>query len=215
MSSGWRLADIEERSRHGRVEDAIALDLVVHVLQAVAVAVHGEVRNRPDHLAKEEHHRSHVEEREAKALVPAVNDLQADCPGLIGLELVVSPEIGFEGSEEVLADLDVGPAGDVLREVRAPPERAPWRSPTSRRLPDGGSSPGRTRRQRMAAGAARGRRPRRHRADEAARSPSRRWAATPLLLPASGGSSQLPRRRAPRHHPSGCPAQPSPRRAAR
>src|SRR5438309_3995587 len=54
VSSGWRLADIEERSRHGRVEDAIALDLVVQVLQAVAVAVHGEVRDGPDHLAKEE-----------------------------------------------------------------------------------------------------------------------------------------------------------------
>lgn len=63
---------------HGRVyEDAVAFDLVVQVLQAVAVAVDGELRDGPDHLAKEEHHRPHVEELEAKALVAALNDLQA------------------------------------------------------------------------------------------------------------------------------------------
>src|SRR5207253_7962138 len=119
VSSGWPLADVEERSRHGGVEDAIALDLIVQVLEAVAITVHGEVRDGPDHLAKEEHHRSHVEELEAKALVAALNDLQASCAGLIGLDLVMSPEAGFEGSEEVFADLAVGPATDVLREVRA------------------------------------------------------------------------------------------------
>src|SRR3954467_9556944 len=84
-----------------------------------AVAVHGEVRHRPDHLPQEEHHRADVEELEAKALVAALHDLQACGTGAFGLDLVISTVARPEWAEKVLADLDVGPAANVLGEVRA------------------------------------------------------------------------------------------------
>ena len=114
-----RLAELEECPRHRGVEDAVTFDLVVHVSQSAAVSVDGEVRDGPDDLAEEEDHRSDVEELQPKTFVPALNDLQPDRLGVLGLDLVV-PAVGrFEWSEEELADLDVGAAANVLSEVRA------------------------------------------------------------------------------------------------
>ena len=91
----------------------------MELLQPGSVAVDGEVRHRPDDLAQEEHHGADVEELQLQPFVPALHDLQARLPGLVGLDLVVPVVAWIEWSQEVLADLDVGAAADVLREVGA------------------------------------------------------------------------------------------------
>src|SRR5438067_2108452 len=55
---------LNQRARHRRAEDAVAFDLFMQVSQPIAVALHGKVGHRPDHLAEEEDHRADVEELE-------------------------------------------------------------------------------------------------------------------------------------------------------
>ena len=208
-----RLGRFEEGPRHRRTEHTVPLDLVMDRLQPSAVAVDGEVRHGPDDLAQEEDHGADVEELELQAFVPALHDLQARRPGLVGLDLVVPAVARIEGSQEVLADLDVGAAADVLREVGAPGcEHAGDLRPV-----DGGRvATGHQVERAVGEGQRRllgHRRPRRPRADAAAPSPWRGWAAIPRWRPTSAGSSRLRRRRAPRRRRSGCPAPPWPRRA--
>ena len=118
--AGGGLIASRGRPRHRRTEHTVPLDLVMDRLQPSAVAVDGEVRHGPDDLAQEEDHGADVEELELEAFVAALHDLQARRPGLIGLDLVVAAVASVERSQEVLADLDVGAAADVLREVDAP-----------------------------------------------------------------------------------------------
>src|SRR6266545_1238053 len=70
-------------------------------------------------LGEKADHCSDVEELQPETFVPALNDLQSDRLGVLGLDLVLLAVGRFEWSEEELADLDVGGAANVLSEVRA------------------------------------------------------------------------------------------------
>ena len=103
-----------------------AIDLVVQIPQPVRGSGHGEVGDRPDHPAQEEHHGSDIRELETETLVSTFTaNLQAGCACLIGFDVVISAVAGLDASEEELTDLDIRPAANVLREVGAPWLKAP------------------------------------------------------------------------------------------
>ena len=114
-----RFVELEECPRGRRAEPADALDLVVEFSQARKVPLDGEVGDGPDDFAKEEDDGADVEELELEALVLAADDLEASGERVVPFDVVVSAVGWLERSEEVLGELDVCAAANMLCEVGA------------------------------------------------------------------------------------------------
>src|SRR5690606_29140450 len=71
-----RLARLAEGAARVGHERALGLHQLVQLAQPVAVGVHREARDEPDHLAQEPHHRADVVELHAQPRRPQIHDLE-------------------------------------------------------------------------------------------------------------------------------------------
>src|SRR6185437_748511 len=113
-------AGLDEHSRRVRDERTLGLDPLVQLDQPVTVALHAEVRHRPDHLAQEVDDGADVEELGAHPLHPQIDDPQPGGLGLgaHGVRVKLGPFLLLR-PDEVLHQLAHRGGADVLREVGA------------------------------------------------------------------------------------------------
>lgn len=115
-----RFAGLDERAGGVGDEGPFGLDALMQCTQPIVVALDGEVRQKPDHLAQKVDDGTDVEEFHPQPLHLQVDDLEAGVgdAGAHNLRVLIGPVV-FSRPEEMLAQVPQRGRSDVLGEVTA------------------------------------------------------------------------------------------------